>query len=166
MSAPDDLSSLSPVTLSPSLSLPRTPPLLAPAPPLLCPLPSSLHRRAPAPPPGVRRRARAGDGGAGPRGGLPPAAERRAEELLPARRRISAAELRARARQQERRPRAARSSEQGRSFIFFVCQKCFGTGWSFQPVPMDTEANGLGLGVPVVKPVPKHLFNRCLRRRF
>ena len=73
--------STSPITLSPPfLSLPRAPPLHTPAPPLFCPLPSSVHRRAPAQPPGVHCRARAGGGGAGPRSGLPPTAERRAEE--------------------------------------------------------------------------------------
>ena len=70
---------------------------------------------------------------------------------------------RPRARQQERRPRVARGAAAGAAtatrrsseheyrqqelgaerrqqdacFYFFVCQKCFGTGWSFQPVPMD-----------------------------
>ena len=30
-----------------------------------------------------------------------------------------------------------RAPAAGCLLIFFVCQKYFGTGWSFQPVPMD-----------------------------
>ena len=46
------------------------------------------------------------------------------------------------ARQQElrrRRGEAPGPSAGSRmpAFIFFVCQKYFGTGWSFQPVPID-----------------------------
>ena len=100
--------------------------------------------------------AAAAKGGAGPRAAAGVAMAKGGGRISAAKGggRISAAELRARVRQQERRPRAARSAaarvatatrrgsgperrQQDACFYFFVCQKCFGTGWSFQPIPMD-----------------------------